>query len=299
MSEQCLSRPPGAINAKIPCVSIGMPVFNGGKYIREALDSLLAQTFTDFELIISDNASTDGTEAICREYEEKDSRIRYVRQTENRGAAANFRFVLGEARGEYFMWAACDDVWDVKYIETLLLVSSAHQCVAYGSMQTIDANGKKIMHPANNQKHKFTGSRFARRLKFYIKPGFMGKSGPIYGIFPTCKLREIDFLLLNSETGMIYSLLEHIEMRYAMTVSHYKRLHKDCLGGCVTPEIGKPDIFTRLLFFARRVLLDTELFRYIRRSCAIEAVFLLAAYPIAVAYNLAYTVFFKMRKINL
>ncbi len=97
--------------AKAPRVSIGMPVYNGGLFIREALDSLLAQTFTDFELIISDNASTDGTESICREYADKDARIRYVRQAQNLGAAANFKFVLDESVGEYFMWAAADDVW--------------------------------------------------------------------------------------------------------------------------------------------------------------------------------------------
>lgn len=94
-----------------------MPVFNGEKYIREALDSLLAQTFTDFELIISDNASTDGTEAICREYVKKDPRIRYVRQPENRGGAANFWFLLDEAWSEYFIWAACDDIRSHDYLE--------------------------------------------------------------------------------------------------------------------------------------------------------------------------------------
>lgn len=72
---------------RVPTVSVGMPVYNGEQYIREALDSLLAQTFADFELIISDNASTDGTKAICLEYAGKDSRIRYVRQTANRGGS--------------------------------------------------------------------------------------------------------------------------------------------------------------------------------------------------------------------
>ena len=93
-------------------VSIGMPVYNGEKYIREALDSLLGQSFTGFELIISDNASTDGTEAICQQYAAKDSRIRYVRQPVNLGALDNFTFVLDEARGGYFMWAAADDRYD-------------------------------------------------------------------------------------------------------------------------------------------------------------------------------------------
>ncbi|ADR19064.1 glycosyltransferase family 2 protein [Calditerrivibrio nitroreducens] len=99
-----------------PKVSIGMPVYNGAEFIRSALDSLLAQTFTDFELIISDNASTDETEAICREYAAKDKRIRYIRQRENLGATANFKYVLDEAVGEYFMWAAHDDTWNSRFL---------------------------------------------------------------------------------------------------------------------------------------------------------------------------------------
>lgn len=105
------------VTAKSPQVSIGMPVYNGGKFIREALDSLLAQTFTDFELIISDNASTDATELICREYAARDLRIYYVRHEANRGAPANFQFVLDKARGEYFMWAAADDVRSPDFLE--------------------------------------------------------------------------------------------------------------------------------------------------------------------------------------
>lgn len=94
----------------IPKVTIGMPVYNGQLFVRAALDALLAQTFTDFELIISDNASTDNTESICREYAVRNTRIRYVRHNENRGALANFQYVLDEARGKYFMWAAADDL---------------------------------------------------------------------------------------------------------------------------------------------------------------------------------------------
>lgn len=95
-----------------PRVSIGMPVFNGEKYLAEALDSLLAQSFTDFELIISDNASDDGTEAICRRFAESDRRVRYIRNDVNRGAAWNHNKVMGEARGELFKLACHDDVCD-------------------------------------------------------------------------------------------------------------------------------------------------------------------------------------------
>lgn len=107
---------------QVPRVSIGMPVYNGETYIREAIDSLLAQTFTDFELIVSDNASTDGTEAICREYAGKDARIRYVRQLENKGAMGNFKFVLDAAIGEFFMWAADDDLRHPEFLKMAINV---------------------------------------------------------------------------------------------------------------------------------------------------------------------------------
>lgn len=106
-----LGHPDGSA-APAPVVSIGMPVYNGARYLRDALDALLAQTWTDFELVISDNASTDETERICRAYAQKDARIRYVRQEYNHGPVFNFRYVLDEARGKYFMWAACDDRWE-------------------------------------------------------------------------------------------------------------------------------------------------------------------------------------------
>lgn len=102
--------------SNIPKISIGMPVYNGEKYIRDALDSLLNQTFTNFELIISDNASSDETERICRDYLDIDPRITYYRQTENIGASANFDFVLSKAKSSYFMWAAHDDLWEPEFL---------------------------------------------------------------------------------------------------------------------------------------------------------------------------------------
>lgn len=100
----------------LPIVSIGMPVYNGEKYIRNALDTLLAQTYKSFEIIISDNASTDKTEEICREYEQSDARISYFRQNKNIGAAKNFQFVLENAEAGQFMWAAYDDTWGKNYL---------------------------------------------------------------------------------------------------------------------------------------------------------------------------------------
>lgn len=93
----------------MPLVSVGMPVYNGAKTLRRALDSILAQDYTNFELIISDNASTDETPEICREYAARNSRIRYYRAEKNMGSVWNFNRVFELASGKYFMWAAHDD----------------------------------------------------------------------------------------------------------------------------------------------------------------------------------------------
>lgn len=97
-------------------VVIGLPVYNGEKYISQALDSLLAQDYGDFELFIRDNASTDKTEQICRMYARRDSRVVYYRNQENIGAVANFLAVLEQADSPYFMWAAFDDLWTPDYL---------------------------------------------------------------------------------------------------------------------------------------------------------------------------------------
>lgn len=103
-------------DAEPPTVSIGVPVYNGERLVARALESLCAQTFADVEIIISDNASTDGTEAICRAYAARHPHIRYHRQPRNLGAAGNFNFVFREARGRFFKWAAHDDVLAPDYL---------------------------------------------------------------------------------------------------------------------------------------------------------------------------------------
>ncbi len=117
-------------------VSIGMPVFNGGATIANALDSLLTQTYTDFELLISDNASTDQTGDVCRRYAQKDKRITYVRQKKNMGIGWNFSYVLKQSRGEYFMWASADDMWAPEFISENLK-SFEHNDAIIGSMSKI------------------------------------------------------------------------------------------------------------------------------------------------------------------
>ena len=102
--------------ANYPLVSIGMPVFNGEKSLAQALDSLLKQDYTNLEIIISDNGSTDHTPEICQEFLKKDSRIKYYHSPENLGSNWNFNRVFNLSSGEYFMWAAHDDLRDLSFV---------------------------------------------------------------------------------------------------------------------------------------------------------------------------------------
>lgn len=101
----------------VPRLSIGLPVYNGEKYVTESLEALLGQSFSDFELIISDNASTDSTGDVCRRYQKQDSRVRYFRQPRNRGIAPNVNFVIGQARGELYKEASHDDLYAPDLLE--------------------------------------------------------------------------------------------------------------------------------------------------------------------------------------
>lgn len=114
-----------------PLVTLGMPVFNGENYLHAAIASLLAQTERDFELIISDNASADGTEDICREFVRNDARVRYERQPQNRGAVWNYNRLVEFARGKYFKWTAHDDIHGPTYLERCLVPLEQDPTVAW------------------------------------------------------------------------------------------------------------------------------------------------------------------------
>lgn len=105
-----------------PKVSVGMPAYNAERHLQGALDSILGQTFGDLELIISDNASTDSTEDICREYVSKDPRVRYHRHPKNLGASENYNTVFRRASGIYFKWASSNDLCDPEFLEACVQV---------------------------------------------------------------------------------------------------------------------------------------------------------------------------------
>ncbi len=129
-----------------PIVSIGVPVYNGQPYLSETLDSLLSQTFEDFELIIADNASNDGSEEICRAYAARDQRIRYLRSDTNWGAAWSHNVVFQLARGRYFKWAAADDLCAPTFLARCLEVLGADPAtvLVLPGVIEIDEEGQEI-----------------------------------------------------------------------------------------------------------------------------------------------------------
>jgi glycosyltransferase involved in cell wall biosynthesis len=135
------------LSRSTPPVSIGLPVYNGERYLREALESLLAQTYTDFELVVGDNGSTDATRDIALEAANRDSRVHYLPSDENRGAAWNYNRVFHETGGRYFRWAAYDDLVAPTYLERLVeAMDAAPTLTVLAQTQTlfIDEDGNEV-----------------------------------------------------------------------------------------------------------------------------------------------------------
>lgn len=126
-----------------PTVSIGLPVYNGAEYLELALESLLSQSWTDFELIISDNASSDDTPAIATKFVAIDDRVRYLRSDENRGASWNYARVFEQASGEFFLWASHDDLYERTFLESTVaaLKADGNAIGCYSSIALIDKDG--------------------------------------------------------------------------------------------------------------------------------------------------------------
>lgn len=129
-----------------PRVSIGLPVYNGEPYVARMLDSILAQSFADFEVFISDNCSTDATAEICRAYAERDPRFHYSRTDRNIGAAPNFNRVYRQARSPYFIWACSDDFYRPGYLEkcVALLDSDRETVLCHSDTANVGPDGTPL-----------------------------------------------------------------------------------------------------------------------------------------------------------
>ncbi|UKO96523.1 glycosyltransferase family 2 protein [Nostoc sp. UHCC 0870] len=201
-----------------PRLSIGLPVYNGEKFLQAALDSLLAQTFTDFELIISDNASTDNTEEICRAYAAQDKRIRYYRNTENIGCARNFNRVFELATGEYFKWAAHDDLHASDFLMKCIEVLDEDPTIilCHSHVYFIDEHGEflqkydiqiKADSPKNYQRfHELLTKHLCYQLYGVIRSDALRKIPPM-GSYGNA---DGIFLLRLGLVGKFYEIAEYI-----------------------------------------------------------------------------------------
>lgn len=219
-------------NKHIPKVSIGMPVYNGGRFIRKALDSLLAQTFTDFELIISDNASTDATQEICMEYAARDNRIGYIRQPINMGGFLNFKFVLEQAKGEYFKWCAADDyIGSADYLsEMVVAIEQGFEC-AFSDTDVVSSNGQQQTYLARGIMSVFSSCYDAVS---FSRAALKIPSHQFYGLFRKKALtRYYSYLEVSShlrcfgEGLFVHAISEKLKLVYVANVKYVYRRHRN------------------------------------------------------------------------
>ena len=184
-------------------VTIGLPVYNGEKFIHKCLDSLLNQTFENFVIIISDNASTDNTKKICQEYSQKDKRIQYIRQEKNIGLLPNFNFVLEQSNSEFFMWMGVDDYILPDYIKKNMdilvsnsnVVGSVSKIKPYNfsdsSINKIDSRFIDFTKKLRNRFKKLNAFSISGNYDQKVRNYLTGSTCQvIYGIFRTEKLQK-------------------------------------------------------------------------------------------------------------
>ena len=184
-----------------PLVSIGLPIYNEEHFAAEALESLLSQSFGDFELIISDNASTDGTADICREYAEKDPRILYHRLKTNIGGVANTNRTFELSNSEYFFWASGHDLWDRTFISQCLKIleddESVVLCYPIAKWLQYDGTVGDVIHS-----HIETRG-LGRFAKFNIVLWGIQYAYPMYGIMRSSALRKSRLLEYTIATDVL------------------------------------------------------------------------------------------------
>ena len=191
-----------------PRLSIAVPVRNGGRFLDQTLDSLLAQTYSDFELIISDNASTDQTEAVCRAYAAREGRIRYHRSSRDFGSAHNYNYLFQQARGEYFKWAAADDLYGPEFVGRCMEVLEHDPSVvlAYTQTRFINENGAALA--LNDPGFNLLSESANERLRYVIHASHWVNA--IYGVIRAKCLSKTR--LLPDYPGGDYALLGELTL---------------------------------------------------------------------------------------
>jgi glycosyltransferase involved in cell wall biosynthesis len=213
-----------------PKLFIGMPVYNCENYISSALDSILKQDFEDWQLLISDNCSTDNTGKISLQYASIDSRISYIKQDNNIGAANNFLFLLKRAKSQFFMWAAADDEWSKNYVSECINLLNKNSDIHFASGKVIntDKYGKQIR--VYNSFSIFCSKLpYQRMFQYLMAKEIDGKANIIYSVYRTefCKsLSRIPNVLegWGSDMAFVFAGLARGNYQFAEKAELYKRV---------------------------------------------------------------------------
>jgi glycosyltransferase involved in cell wall biosynthesis len=189
-------------------VGLVVPVFNGDRFLERALDGLLGQTYSDFELVIADNASTDRTEQIVRAYAARDERIRYHRSEENRGASWNFNRGFNLCAGEYFKWSAHDDLCEPTFLERCVAALDAEPraVLVYPKTRVIDEFGEVV---GDHEDGLALRDRAPHDRIRQLVPA-LGYANPIYGLIRSSALRRTR--LLGTYPSADYVLLAELAL---------------------------------------------------------------------------------------
>ncbi len=212
-----------------PLISVGMPVYNGSKYIALSIQSILDQTLDNFELIISDNASDDSTEEICREFARLDERIRYYRNEENIGAARNYKRLLDLSRGEYFRWSNSDDLIAPDLHELCLqaLEQNPNAVLSYGNTEIIDESGTKIR--CYDDDLNLQQPSACERFRCFFDQ--VGLTNVIYGLMRTDAVRQTrvfgDGTLPAADVSFMAELTLHGTFVEVPKILFYRRMHSE------------------------------------------------------------------------
>ncbi len=171
---------------------IGMPVYNGEKHIAGAIESLLNQSFKDFVLFVSDNASSDSTREIVEQFAAKDPRVKYYRQPENLGMFGNFGFVLEKADTEYFMWAAHDDKREKNYLEVCIAALEADKTLglAATAVTIIDSLGRTLFEEHDPERIA-SHSLLKQVVRYTLMAEGLGKANIFYGVWRTEAAKKV------------------------------------------------------------------------------------------------------------
>lgn len=222
-------------------VFIGMLVYNGERFVGEAIESLLNQSFSDFTLFISDDASTDNTQAICERYAQKDSRIIYHRQEKNIGMFPNFKFVLDNAHGDYFMWASHDALWEKDFLKVCVEnIENKKVDVATTVVTDVDSYGRNLRELTEIV--KLSGNPDVRQITTYVlQPEVLGKGNLMYSIFKTAAIKDIwGIYPQRMEWGSDYHFSLAIVSHFSIYIDK-RILFKKRLGGHSSKDSTKDD----------------------------------------------------------